>query len=175
MTFSIQTRWDDYLSDNFSLAEMTRNGRNIENKPDARALVNLTILAQHFLQPIREAVGEPVIVTSGYRNRAVNTAVGGSKNSAHMRGEAADFKVAGMTSLELAKLIYGLDLPFDQLIFYAPRSTPSWTAPKEGWVHLGIRAGAISRARRQVLYSPEHGMYESPVFSGDTFSVRTPF
>jgi hypothetical protein len=160
MTFSIQTRWDDYLSDNFSLAEMIRNGQGAENKPDARAVVNLTILAQHFLQPIRDAVGKPVIITSGYRNRAVNAAVGGSKTSAHMRGEAADFKVAGMTSQELARLIHGLDLPFDQLIAYAPRSTPAWTAPKEGWVHLGIVAGATSRARRQLLYSPSHGKYE---------------
>ena len=160
MTFSIQTRWDDNLSENFKLEELTRNGQGIENKPDARAVVNLTILAQHFLQPIREAVGKPVIITSGYRCRKLNTAVGGSKTSAHMRGEAADFKVAGMTSLELAKLIHGLDLPFDQLIAYAPRSTPEWTAPKEGWVHLGIMAGATSRARRQLLWSPSHGKYE---------------
>ncbi len=54
------------------------------------------------LQALRDALGRPVIINSGYRNPAHNTAVGGSPTSYHLRGMAADIRVAGMSPQALA-------------------------------------------------------------------------
>ena len=152
MSSAIQTRLDGRMSEWFVLPEFTKNRHGITNHPTSAYLTNLTILAQNFLDPVREAVGKPVVITSGYRCPALNVKVGGSKTSAHLSGEAADFKVEGMTAPELVQVILGLGLPFDQVIAYAPE--------RGGHVHLGIRAGADARARRQVLWAPKSGGYE---------------
>jgi zinc D-Ala-D-Ala carboxypeptidase len=152
MTYSIQKRLDGRMSTYFKLNEFTRTSTGLPNEPTSAAKTNLLILTQHFLDPIREAVGGWVRVTSGYRSPAVNKAVGGSKTSSHMTGEAADVKAKGHTASELVALIVGLDLPFDQLIAYAPE--------RGGHVHIGIKAGASGRARRQVLWAPKSGGYE---------------
>ena len=54
------------------------------------------------LQALRDALGKPITVTSGYRCPAHNTAIGGAKQSRHMQGQAADLVVAGMTPAQVA-------------------------------------------------------------------------
>lgn len=82
------------LSENFTFEEMlvssTAQKYGIKNVPDAVSKANLTLLCQKFLQPMREAYGKPIIVTSGYRCPELNTRIGGAKTSQHMRGQAAD-------------------------------------------------------------------------------------
>jgi uncharacterized protein YcbK (DUF882 family) len=51
----------------------------------------------HVLQELRSTVGRAIVVTSGYRCEAHNAAVGGSPNSQHKRGTAADIVIAGET------------------------------------------------------------------------------
>jgi hypothetical protein len=79
----------------FSLLEFTRsvtaNIRGLDNTPPADAVYNLEWLCRRFLDPLREAIGGPVIISSGYRCRDLNTAVGGSPTSYHLLGLAADF------------------------------------------------------------------------------------
>ena len=116
MTYTIQTRLDGRLGEWFTLDELRRNGQGLTNYPPAAALTNMTILVQHFLDPLREAIGKPVRVTSGYRCKALNEAVGGSKTSAHLTGEAADIKVQGMDSAAIARLIMELGLPEQPLL-----------------------------------------------------------
>jgi hypothetical protein len=110
------------LTKNFTLEEMTassfaaRNG--INNVPtDDEILGNLMMLAQG-LEAVRIVVGEPIIVTSGYRSPKVNSGVHGSKNSAHMKGLAADIKVHGLGAKELAGIIaeHYFQIGYDQLI-----------------------------------------------------------
>ncbi len=55
------------------------------------------------LQALRDALGRPVIINSGYRNPAHNEAVGGSPNSYHLRGMAADIRVPGIHPAALAE------------------------------------------------------------------------
>lgn len=55
-----------------------------------------------ILDILRNQTGKPVHINSGYRTPARNKAVGGSKYSYHMRGMAADIKIDGMTSKEIA-------------------------------------------------------------------------
>jgi len=104
------------LTANFSLAELTATGRNLPNVPTEGEIANLRMLAEKVLQPLRDALGKPVRVNSAFRSEAVNRAVGGTATSQHRLGQAADIHVPGMSSVELAKKIVELGLPFDQVI-----------------------------------------------------------
>ena len=54
-----------------------------------------------ILDILRNQVGKPVIINSGYRTPTRNKAVGGAKYSYHMRGMAADIRINGMTAKEI--------------------------------------------------------------------------
>lgn len=64
------------LTANFSLAELTVTGRNMPNVPNEAEVFNLAHLAREILQPLRDALGQPVLVNSAFRSEAVNRAVG---------------------------------------------------------------------------------------------------
>ena len=119
------------LSEHFSLSEMTlsqtaaRHG--IDQEPTPPIIRNLERLCESCLQPLREAVKRPIFVSSGYRSPDLNSLIGGSKTSAHMQGNAADFRVSGMTPFDTCNLIVEMGLPFDQVIQEFGK-----------WVHLGV-------------------------------------
>lgn len=119
------------LSPNFTLNELqvsqTAARRGLSNVAPPWAVPELQRLAQTVLQPLRDHLGRPVVVSSGWRSPAVNAAVGGAVNSDHMQGRAADITVPGMTPLEVAQAIRGLNLPFSQLIHEF-----------RAWVHVSI-------------------------------------
>lgn len=123
------------LTPHFSLFEMTRTNVREDNTPSPEVVAALKALCENILEPLRDAIGKPIHVSSGYRSKAVNTAIGGSKTSQHMKGEAADFECFGIPNAELAQKIIDLDLPFDQLIleFYTPG------IPQSGWIHCSYR------------------------------------
>lgn len=83
-----------YITTNFTLEELykssTASKLGINNVPNKDATNNLMILAVKILQPLREAYGKPITVTSGYRSLELNKAVKGSSTSQHLKGEAAD-------------------------------------------------------------------------------------
>lgn len=82
------------LSKNFTSEELTRSTTamrlHINNEPSTKELAALSLLATNILQPLRDAWGQPIVVSSGYRCEKLNKAVGGAKNSQHLFGEAAD-------------------------------------------------------------------------------------
>ena len=87
------------LSPHFELREFiasrTAKEHGIDNTPPNEAVENLRALCVHTLEPLREALGLPIIITSGYRNKTLNQLlVFHSTKSQHMNGEAADFYVA---------------------------------------------------------------------------------
>ena len=86
------------LSENFTLEELihsnTAERMGINNVPkDEKVVENLRSLCLEVLQPLRDYVGAPVHINSGYRCPELNMAVGGVKNSQHCRGEAADIRI----------------------------------------------------------------------------------
>ena len=135
----------------FTWEELTTTSTGLANVPDAMARNNLRYLCSEVLDPLRRHLGRPIRVTSGYRAPAVNRAVGGSATSAHVRGEAADIKVEGMTATDIVNALLGIGVQFDQAIAYAPI--------RGGHVHIGIKAGANARQRRELLWAPEGGGY----------------
>ena len=87
------------LSENFTLEELIRSNAaermGFDNVPkDEKVVENLRSLCLEVLQPLRDYVGAPVHINSGYRCPELNMAVGGVKNSQHLRGEAADIRIA---------------------------------------------------------------------------------
>lgn len=127
------------LTPHFSLSEFTDSPtalrKGISNLPTESAMINLQRVAE-TMEKVRNLLGRPVVISSGYRSPALNAAVGGARSSAHLTGLAADFTVPGMTPSEVAKAIANSNIEFDQLIY-------------EGtWVHIGLSVGA---PRREVL------------------------
>ena len=107
----------------FTIRELTKSTtaikKGIDNTPTREVTSNLIYLIDNILDPLREAWGEPLIVTSGYRSPKLNKAVGGSATSQHVKGQAADIRTLKDTPEEnkrLFELVQKLGLPFDQLI-----------------------------------------------------------
>lgn len=90
----------------FSLKEMCRSNtataKGIDNTPDFYQVFNLCRLCELVLDPVRETVKRPIIVTSGYRSQELNKAVGGVITSQHVFGLAADIVCSDMSRLEEA-------------------------------------------------------------------------
>ena len=82
----------------FSIQELTASAtalrEGIDDRPSKCAYHLLHVLVDQLLDPIREAWGEPIVVSSGYRCKQLNALVGGAKYSHHMLGCAADI-IAG--------------------------------------------------------------------------------
>lgn len=97
----------------FTLGEMIRHRE--DNTPDDLQLINLTQLCCKVLDPIREEFGQ-TIITSGYRNPHYNKSVGGSNNSQHTKGQAADFIIHNKNMKDVYKWIMD-NLEYDQVIF----------------------------------------------------------
>ena len=113
------------LSRNFWLAEMTASDTarelGYDNDPTVEHLANLRTLALG-LEQVRAILGaNPIRIESAYRNPRVNKAVGGVPTSAHAIGLAADFVVAGLTPLTVARKLEASKLVFDQLILESGR------------------------------------------------------
>lgn len=138
------------LSPHFTLDELThsewaaRNG--IPNDPGPHELANLQRLAR-LLEEVRALLGAPMQISSGYRSRPVNKAVGGAPNSAHMFGCAADFKAPGFgRPLDIALAISRSAISFDQLIHEFG-----------SWVHISV--APLEQPRRMLLTIDRRGTH----------------
>lgn len=79
------------LSPHFRLEEFLNLRKYPSNIPDMQVVANLAFGCHMLLEPARGLVG-PIIVSSGFRNAAVNSKVGGVRNSQHLIGQAADIR-----------------------------------------------------------------------------------
>lgn len=117
----------------FSLAEFihsaTAKRLNIDNTPTFEIVDNLNRLAV-YLDGIREKLGKPILISSGYRCPILNKAVGGVGNSQHQKGLAADLVCSDMKSLERVLLETG---GFDQLIKEHRKG-----AQNSFWFHVSV-------------------------------------
>lgn len=140
------------LGDHFSLWEFTRSNKaaryEIDNTPGDAEVAALVALVGAVLDPLRKAVGKPVRITSGYRSAELNAKLRGSSKSAHTRGEAADFKIDGMTAEEIVRKMLELGLEFRQAIVYSPS--------RGGHVHVSFVEGAN---KKDIRRAPASGGY----------------
>lgn len=136
------------LSPNFTLQELTASQtaarRDIDNTPDGEVMAHLRLVAI-MLERVRDLLGVPVLVSSGYRSPALNEAIGGSATSVHCLGLAADFTAPAYGSpYDVARRIESSNLiaDLDQLIY------------EHTWVHAGLpRPGSMPRQQTMTLAS----------------------
>jgi len=136
------------LSKHLSLAEVMRSEtakrKGISNMPTPEHLENFKLLAEKVFEPIREHFGVPIHISSGYRSKALNTAIGGSLTSQHCSGEAIDIDMDG-TSITNAQVFNYIkeNLVFDQMIW------EFGTDKNPDWVHVSYES--TGKQRKQIL------------------------
>ena len=148
-----------YLSPHFTLAEMcesqTAKKHGIANIPSSEAVANMRRLCEGCLEPLREALGLPIIITSGYRTKALNDKLAhASKHSQHVAGQATDFYIQGQGRRELLIKAFRLILTnskigFDQLILYPNFIHVSYVSPEANrrGILIGQRNGKLGYGR----------------------------
>ena len=129
------------LSPHFTLAELTHTDhRSLGNSPTQIEISNLQRLAQ-FLETVKTTLGgKPIIISSAFRSKAVNDAVGSRDTSSHRLGLAADFRVPGLVPDAVVRAL--LKLPYDQII-----------REYDAWTHISIS----DKPRRQALIIDKDG------------------
>lgn len=140
--------YDQQLSEHFTLREFlfseTAIRKGLQNNPGPIEIENLRRLCETVLEPLRASLGAPLVITSGYRNERLNALVGGSWNSRHILGRAADIVVPGYKPIEVCRRAVDLGLPCSQIIHEYGR-----------WCHIDVvPAGykqATGRAGLQIL------------------------
>ena len=136
------------LSKNLILAEVIRSEtakrKGISNMPTPEHIENFKKLAENVFQPIRDHFGVPIYISSGYRSKALNKAVGGSLSSQHCQGEAIDIDMDGtsITNKQIFDFIKD-NLVFDQMIW------EFGTDKNPGWVHVSYES--TGKQRKQIL------------------------
>jgi len=117
------------LSEHFTLGEMS--GRRQDNIPNSEHLINLVILTQRVLQPLRNKFGS-IRVNSGYRCKEYNKSIGGVSNSQHTLGLAVDIVPLNCEIEGVFKHIVD-NLEFDQAILE--------TGQYSQWIHVSYNLG----------------------------------
>ena len=147
------------LSKNLTLREVTKsntaNRLGIDNTPEDFDIKNLRAIAEEVFQPLRDHFGVPLFVSSGFRSKKLNKAIGGSKYSQHMVGEALDIDAdvyGSVTNRELFMFIKE-NLIFDQLIWeFGDDDTPNW-------VHVSYKDKGQNRKQVKRAYRDSKGVY----------------
>lgn len=134
------------LTEHFTLDEFTRsttaNRLKIDNSVPADLMPNIKLTASQ-LELVRQALGKPIIITSGYRCPALNARVGGVATSAHTKGLAVDFHSSFGTPKEICQRLIDAGVEFDKLI-----------QEHNQWVHIGF---SPSKNRQIVLTAVKNG------------------
>ena len=141
------------LSKNLTLPEAVKSNTatrlGIPNTPEQWEINNLRAVAENVFQPVRDHFGVPIGVSSGYRSKALNKAIGGSKYSQHMIGEALDLDAdiyGKVTNAEIFNYIKN-NLEWDQMIWeFGDDEEPNWV--HVSYKEAGRNRKQIKRARR---------------------------
>lgn len=131
------------LSPHFTLDELTHTDhREIDNTPTQDEISNLQQLA-NFLEEVKTVLGgKPIMISSGFRCKALNDAVGSKDTSQHRIGFAADFRVPGMTPDEVVRAVIASGIGYDQIIREFDR-----------WTHISV----ADKPRKQALIIDKSG------------------
>lgn len=130
---------NEKLSENFTIEEFTRSDKakelGITNEPGEKELAALRVLVSRTIQPLRDKLGVPIHVNSGYRCPELNKAVGGVPTSQHQKGEAADLSIDGKAA-DILEALENSNIPFDQAILYR----------KQNFLHVSLKLDGVQRS-----------------------------
>ena len=144
------------LSEHLDLSEVTRSEsakrKGISNMPTEAHIANFKLLAEKIFEPIRTHFRCPIIISSGYRSKELNAAIGGSLTSQHCQGEAIDIDMDGSTNGVTNRMVFDYikdNLNFDQLIYeFGDANNPDW-------VHVSYES--TGKQRKQILRATRSG------------------
>lgn len=137
------------LTQHFTLEEMTHSdyadAHRLSNNANYIVQRNLIMLCTLILEPLRTAVGEPIIINSGYRSVAVNEGVGGVKTSHHLQGLAADINFKNEAQLKQMLAILKENTHLDLALVEHSKSS--------SWLHVQLPLkNHIPRRRISTVY-----------------------
>lgn len=143
------------ISAHFDLSEFVTSQeaarRGIDNTPSLEVVDNLRWIAS-LMEEVRELLGVPILISSGYRCPKLNSSIGGATNSQHVQGLAVDFIAPKFGDpYEVASAISRSTIQYDQLIHEYGR-----------WVHISIS----DTPRRQDLSIFRRGDYQTGIKRG---------
>ena len=121
--------------------------RNLDNIPNEAQLKCMKEVSENLFEPLREWVGGPIKINSFFRGEPVNTAIGGSTRSQHMKGQAIDIDdtFGHKTNAEMYHYIKD-NLDFDQLIWeFGDDENPNW-------VHISWVSHRPNRKKLTIAY-----------------------
>jgi len=129
------------------IASDAAKAKGIDNTPTFEQVAHLDQLRRQILDPLREAWGGPLVVTSGFRCKGLNKAVGGVSNSAHLEGWAADIRPSDKRRtakfiLFAAGWLEDNRIRYDQCIDEQVKG--------DRWLHIALKSND-GRQRRQNL------------------------
>lgn len=149
----MQEHYPPNISRNELLFSQTAIQYDIDNEPENDEIEHNLIRTAWQLQLLREEIGQPIIINSGYRSSHLNRVIGGSKTSAHMKGLAADIRTLHYTPLELARIAAETLKDYDQIIHEFGR-----------WVHIGFadapRGQLLTAMKENNKTVYKHGLLE---------------
>nr|DAU03505.1 MAG TPA: peptidase [Microviridae sp.] len=118
-SYIVETDKNEKLGKYFKVKEFACN--------DLSPVVFIDDYLHNVLNILRNKLGKPVIITSGYRTPEWNEKCGGAKYSYHMRGMAADIRVNGMKPKQVANILNEIVPDECGIIVY------------RSWVHFDVR------------------------------------
>ena len=152
--------WKDFgivsISDHISYKEATRSATalrmDINNTPGPEQLKCMMDAAVNLFELLRKWVGGPIKITSMFRAEPVNTAIGGSRNSQHMKGQAIDLDDTFRHKTNAEMYYYIKDnLIFDQMIWeFGDDHNPDW-------LHVSFVTHRKNRKKLTVAYQDFNG------------------
>ena len=146
------TRLSPHVSWNEGVYSRTALRKGIDNSPNIEEIKCMIELAEFVFEPLREWVGKPIKINSFFRCKKLNTAIGGSRTSQHMKGQAMDIDdtFGHKTNAEMYHYIKD-NLQFDQLIWeFGDDNNPNW-------LHVSFVIHRKNRKRLTVAYRDENG------------------
>ena len=158
------------LTEHFTLEELTYSNiarqKGLKNEPNESQIENLKLLAQYILEPIREKIGCPLFISSGYRSEKINTLVGGSKTSQHLLGSAADIQIFDKTKTNtdlfniIVSMVKNNEIQVGQVIWEFGETEPNW-------VHVSL---PTSRHRNEIMRASQ--VYDKHISKFKTVYTR---
>ena len=118
----------EHISYKEGVYSITATRLGVDNTPNDEQLANMELVAEKVFEPLREWVGGPIKINSFFRGLPLNTAIGGSKKSQHMKGQAMDIddNYGHATNAEMYHWIKE-NLDFDQMIWeFGDDDNPAW-------------------------------------------------
>lgn len=137
------------------MASATAERLGIDNHTDDPAIVaSLTALIDNLLNPLREAFGMQIVVSSGYRSPRVNKAVGGVETSQHTTGQAADIRTTYGHRDQMKRLAWlASQFDFDQLIL----EQTDYHSHEPTWLHVSYKSAEDNRGQILANYRGQRG------------------